>query len=168
MRPEGREPASRFRLLVRSTEGVYGLILVAGMIVVSRNLTGTSGQALLSVIVTLLVFYAAHVYAATLSWMAEGEERGIREAFRHGLHESAGLVVVGTVPLAVLALGVIGVLRTTDAVWLALSVDLVLLGLLGWFIAATRTDNVWVRIGTVVMTAAFGGVLIAFKALVHH
>ena len=45
--------------LVRSAEGVYGLILVAGMIVVSRNLTGTSAQALLSVVVTLVVFFAA-------------------------------------------------------------------------------------------------------------
>ena len=55
--------------LVRSAEGVYGLILVAGMIVVSRNLTGTSAQALLSVVVTLVVFFAAHVYAATVSWI---------------------------------------------------------------------------------------------------
>lgn len=154
--------------LVRSAEGVYGLILVAGMIVVSRNLTGTSAQALLSVVVTLVVFFAAHVYAATVSWMAEGEDRSVPDALRRGIHESAGLLVVGAIPVAVLALGVVGILRNSDAVWLALVTDLVLLGLLGWFIASTRTTHLWARLGTIALTVTFGAVLIAFKALIHH
>lgn len=76
--------------------------------------------------------------------------------------------MVGAIPVAVLALGVVGILRNSNAVWLALATDLVLLGLLGWFIASTRTTHLWARLGTVALTVAFGAVLIAFKALVHH
>ena len=46
--------------------------------------------------------------------------------------------------------------------------DLVLLGLLAWFIASTRTTHLWARLGTVALTVTFGAVLIAFKALIHH
>lgn len=168
MSPSPAPARSGFAALVLSAEAVYGLIIVAGMIVVSRNLTGTSGEALLSVVVTLLVFFAAHVFAAAASAMAQGSAGGAGDALRHGARESAGLLLVGAIPLVVLALGVFGALRHADAVWLALAVDLVLLGALGWFIAASRTRNVWIRIGTVVLTAAFGGILIILKALVHH
>lgn len=131
MSPSPAPARSGFAALVMSAEAVYGLIIVAGMIVVSRNLTGTSGEALLSVVVTLLVFFAAHVFAAAASAMAQGSAGGAGDALRHGARESAGLLLVGAIPLVVLALGVFGALRHADAVWLALAVDLVLLGALG-------------------------------------
>ncbi|MGM7697849.1 hypothetical protein [Microbacterium sp. A84] len=156
--------------LATSAGGVYGLIIVAGMIVVSSNLSDDTGAAFLSVVATLLVFFAAHVYAAAVSWMVSpgGTRRGLGEAFRHGLQDSAGLLLISAIPLAVLALGVVGLLRDTDAVWLALGTDVLLLGALGWLIAATRTDSIWARLGGALLTAAFGGILIALKALVHH
>ncbi|MFF3025716.1 hypothetical protein [Microbacterium sp. NPDC057944] len=166
MPPAGASWAGR---LATSAEGIYGLIIVAGMIVVSRNLTASSGDALISVVTTLLVFFAAHVYSSAVSWMARGSERrSLGEALAHGVGESSGMIVVGAVPVVILLLGVIGVLRDADAVWLALGADVMLLGLLGWFIAASRSDSLWVRLGSMLVTAAFGGVLIALKALVHH
>lgn len=44
-----------------SAGGIYGLIVVSGVIVVTRNLTGSSWEALLAIVGTLLVFFAAHV-----------------------------------------------------------------------------------------------------------
>ena len=156
--------------LAMSAEGIYGLIVVAGMIVVSRNLAGTSAEALWSVVATLLVFFAAHVYASAASWLASdaGEGQRLAVAVKHGTYESAGLLVVGAVPIGILGLGVLGILRASDAVWLALLTDVVLLGVLGWFIAASRSSKAWVRVASVLLTAAFGGVLILLKALVHH
>lgn len=155
--------------LLMSAEGIYGLIIVAGLIVVSRNLTGRSVDALASVVATLLVFFAAHVYAVAVAWLgAEGKNQGVWQAVRHGVRHSVGLLLVGVIPIAVLALGVFGLIGAVDAVWLALGVDILLLGILGWFIAASRTPSLWTRLGSVVLTAAFGGVLIALKVLVHH
>lgn len=172
--PSGGGPAAsgtaRISTLATSAEGVYGLIIVAGMIVVSRNLTASSGEALLSVIATLLVFFAAHVYAAAVSWMADHPERdgGIRAAIRHGLHESVGLLGLAAVPVLILFLGFAGLLHDGFAVWMALGADVLLLAVVGWVIAATRTTSVWARLGGALVTASFGGILIALKALIHH
>jgi len=140
------------------------------MIVVSRDLTASSGDALVSVVATLLVFFAAHVYAMAVSWLARqsGADHGVFDAVRHGVRHSIGMLVLGAVPVVMLALGVIGVLPDTNAVWLALGADVVLLGLLGWFIAAIRTPVLWRRVVSTLVTAAFGGALILLKALVHH
>lgn len=173
-RVASRTARQRFEELVTSVEGIYGLIIVAGMIVVSRNLTGSSADALISVVLTLLVFFAAHVYAVVVSRLAASgkSERDarprVREAVGHGLRESAGLLFVGVIPVAVLALGVFGVVRSADAVWLALGVDVVLLGFLGWFLAASRSPRLVVRLWSGLATAAFGAVLIALKVLVHN
>lgn len=154
--------------LATSADGIYGLILVAGMIVVSRNLTGTSGEALLAVVATLLVFFVAHAYAATVAKLAKPGHGGLRDSIRHGVRDSVGLLVVGVVPVAVLLLGVLGVLRHADAVWIALAVDGLLLGVLGWFITAARSASIWARIGGAMLTAACGGLMILLKVLIHH
>jgi len=154
-----------------SPGGVYGLIVVTGMIVVSRNLTGTSGQALITVAATVVVFFAAHVFAVAIGSLAGAEEHGrhgLVSATRHGVSESIGMLVVSIPPIGLLLLGVAGILRHDDAVWLALAVDAVLLGILGWVIAARRSLRFWVRLSGAALTAAFGGVLILLKAFVHH
>lgn len=153
--------------LATSADGIYGLVVVAGMIVVSRNLTGSSGEALLAVIATLVVFFVAHAYATTVARLAAAERGGLADAIRHGVRESAGLLVVGAIPVLVLALGVVGVLRHTDAVWIALAVDGLLLGVLGWFITAARTPRLWARIGGTLLTTGCGALMILLKALVH-
>src|SRR6218665_1107871 len=161
--------ASWWGRLATSAEGIYGLIIVAGMIVVSRELTASSGDALISVVATLFVFFAAHVYSSSISWLAPGAGRRTPgDALVHGIRESSGMIILGAVPLLVLLLGVLGILRDANAVWLALGTDILLLGLLGWFIAASRSKSLWVRLASMLVTAAFGGVLIALKALVHH
>lgn len=167
--PGERRVRSRgFDRLATSAEGVYGLILVAGMIVVSRNLTGGSVEAFLTVVVTLVVFFVAHVYAATVSGLADPRTAGLREAVRHGVRESMGLLVVGAVPIAVLVLGVTGILRQGDAVWAALIVDGIMLGVLGWVIASAREATLWGRTCGALLTAACGALMILLKVLIHH
>jgi len=69
--------------ILMSEEAIYGLILVSGMIVVSYDLAGTSLNALITVVVTVLVFFAAHVYAGTLARLAAtGGNAGLAESIR--------------------------------------------------------------------------------------
>lgn len=167
---QGVEAAtSWFAETFASAAGIYGLIVVSGLIAVSRNLAGSSVEALFAILGTLFVFFAAHTYAATLSRLAhmELEDRSLRDAVRFGLAESTGLFLVGLVPVAVLSLGVMGLLRPADAVWLALGIDILLLGILGWGVTALRVDSFWARIGGALLTAAFGGILIGLKVLIH-
>ena len=106
---------SRFVDLVSSAGGIYGLIVVSGVIVVTRNLTGSSWEALLAVVGILLVFFAALAYAATLADTSHSELPFLH-ALRSGLSESLGMLVIGFVAVVVRLLGVIGVLAPSDAV----------------------------------------------------
>ena len=152
--------------LASSAGAIYGLIVVSGVIVVTRNLTGSSREALLAVVGTLLVFFTAHAYAATLSEMSR-HELTFAAAVRVGVTESLGMLAIGLIPVLVLLLGVTGVLRPVDAVWLALLTDMILLGLLGWGITAARLRGAWARFGGALVTASLGGLIIALKALIH-
>jgi hypothetical protein len=152
-----------------SEEAVYGLILVSGMIVVSYTATGTSLSALVTVVVTVLVFFAAHVYAGTLARLAASEGRAtLPESLRAAVRHSLGMLLISLLPIAVLFLGVSRFIDDDLAVWVALSVDAVALGILGWLAVAKWTTNVWLRVGSALTTAAFGGILILLKAFIHH
>lgn len=169
--PQRTSRSKRERLvsLTTSAGGVYGLIVISGIVVVSRNFTARSVDGLLVVLGTLLVLFVAHSYALTVAQLAPGRrEVTLREAIRRGVTESAGMLVVGLVPAAVLLLGVVGLMRPSDAVWLALLVDVALLALLGWGITAGRTRSGWARLGGALVTAALGGVIILLKVLIHH
>lgn len=162
----GRERLTR---VLVSEEAVYGLVLVSSMIVVSGSIVGTSANALLTVVATVVVFFAAHVYAGTIARLAAGgSTASLRASFIASVRHSQGMLVVAVVPVAVLLLGVLRFVDDEIAVWTALAVDLVFLGALGWFVVAQWTPRVWPRVASALITAAFGVVIMALKALLHH
>lgn len=155
--------------ILMSEEAIYGLILVSGMIVVSYGLAGTSLNALITVVVTVIVFFAAHVYAGTLARLAATDGKaGLPESVRAAVHHSLGMLLVSLAPIAVLLLGVTRAVDDGVAIWLALSIDAIALGVLGWLAVAKWTPHFWLRLASALLTAAFGGVLILLKALLHH
>lgn len=160
---------ARVSRILMSEEAVYGLILVSGMIVVSYTITGTSLSALTTVIGTVVVFYAAHVYSGTLGRLAATEGKaGLPESIRAAARHSLGMLLVSLVPIAVLLLGVTRAVDDDFAVWLALSVDTLALGILGWLAVSKWTSHFWLRLASALITAAFGGVIILLKAFIHH
>lgn len=167
VRPVALTP--RVARILMSEEAVYGLILVSGMIVVSYNLTGTSLSALITVVVTITVFFAAHVYAGTLARLAATDgEAGLAQCLRAAASHSVGMLVVSLAPIAVLLLGVTRAVDDDFAVWTALLVDTAALGALGWLAVAKWTRRFWLRLASAAVTATFGVILIVLKAFIHH
>lgn len=155
--------------VLQSEEAIYGLILVSGMIVVSNSLVGTSANALLTVVVTVIVFFAAHVYAGTLARLAATDgAAGFLPSLRASGRHSLGMLVAAVPPLVILLMGTTRVFPDDTAIWAALIVDAVLLGVLGWFAVSRWTRRVWPRLASALITAAFGLVLVALKAFIHH
>ncbi len=152
-----------------SEEAIYGVILVSGMIVVSGSVVGTSVNALLTVAVTVLVFFAAHVYAGTLGRLAITDGKaGLRTSFQASVRQSSGMLLAAVAPLAVLLLGTTRIIDDDTAIWCALILDTVILGVLGW-VAVARWTTRWIpRLLSALLTAAFGGVLVLLKAFIHH
>lgn len=155
--------------ILMSEEAIYGLILVSGMIVVSYNLTGTSLSALVTVVVTVIVFFFAHVYAGTLARLAATDGKaGLPESLKGAVHHSLGMLLISLAPVSVLLLGVTRIVPDDSAVWFALFIDTLALGVLGWLAVAKWTRHWWLRLASALTTAAFGGVLVLLKAFIHH
>ena len=150
-------------------EGVYGVILVAGMIVVSNSYESTAWEVLVTVVITVVVFWAAHVYAGTVSHhgFENGRNVTLRESFVHALRRSLGLLVSSFVPIVLLLLGALHVLDEERAIWLALWSGVVVLAVLGYVAFARRGVSMGRRLLGSLATAAFGIVLIVLKAAIH-
>ena len=102
------------------TEGIYGLILAVSVIAVSREYeSSNAGVIAVTVLVTGVVFWLAHVYARILSRSMAGDRWPTRAETREVLRHDWPLVEV-TLPLvAVLLLGVLDLIGDTTAVLFA-------------------------------------------------
>jgi len=150
-------------------QGVYGVILVAGLIVVSGGGDELALTVFVKVVVTVLVFWAAHVYAGTVAHHGyeNGRVIGIRESFRRSLRASWGLLVAALIPSSILLLGVAQVVPDDAAAWIALWVCVALLALLGYIAFARRGARWHIRLLGSAATAGFGLLMILLKAGVH-
>ncbi|WP_404429794.1 hypothetical protein LG299_10050 [Microbacterium lacus] len=151
-----------------SEEGVYGVILVAGLIVVTGAENATAWSVFLAVVGTVLVFWAAHVYAGTVSRHGFGDgTTGLRKAFRDALHHSWGLLVSALIPACILLLGTSHIVSDPVAIWLALWTCVAVLAVLGFVAFTRRSSPWWVRLLGSLATAGFGMLMILLKAALH-
>ena len=147
---------------------MYGLILATAVIAISRESDPSdAGQAALSVLVTALVFWLAHVYARLLG-TAVSHDRGLtRAAVAWAAREHWSLVEVAIPLVLVLGLGAIGVIPERAALVSGTVLALVELAATGAY-AAIRHDAG--PAGTL-LSAAFASTLGVFvvllKVLIH-
>lgn len=152
-----------------SEEGIYGVILVAGMIVVSGSEHAEAWPLFVTVVSTVAVFWAAHIYAGTVAyWRASVEEpHHISTAFSHAVSRTWGLLVSALIPASLLLLGATQAVPDDVAIWLALWAGVVVLAALGYY-AFSRRGSTWpVRILGAVATAGFGILMILLKTTLH-
>ncbi|WP_251452839.1 hypothetical protein [Microbacterium sp. Marseille-Q6648] len=161
------------RVLVRTgfttEQAVYGVLLVAGLIVVASLHSTSSLQVLVTVVFTVVVFWLAHVYAGTVAHhgLDEGRDTGLRASFRQALRASWGLLLSALIPCAILLLGTTQVVPDPVAEWAALWSCVILLGILGYVAFARRGAAMPVRLLGAVSTAGFGALMALLKAIVH-
>lgn len=150
------------------TEGIYGLILAVSVIAVSREYESTNaGTIAVTVLVTGVVFWLAHVYARILSRSMAGDRWPTRAETREVLRHDWPLVEV-TIPLVlVLLLGVVDVLRDETAILLAVLGALLELAASGAYAARSSGAGVPMTILSAAVAVALGGAVVLLKVLVH-
>jgi hypothetical protein len=158
-----------FRESLITEESVYGTILVSGMIVASGTHGATLVETFLSVIGTVVVFWAAHVYAGTVAGhgVVEGDQTTLPTAFRRSCRRSIGFLLSAVPPCVVLLLGVLRVVPDQLALWVALWLGVIILGILGYSAFAIRQSPWQYRVLGCLGTASFGIAMIFLKALIH-
>ncbi|WP_313811265.1 hypothetical protein [Glutamicibacter sp.] len=148
---------------------VYGTILVSGLIALSAVHGESSVIALVTVVVTVLVFWAAHVYAGTVAELgAQGEAHiSVGTALRRSLKHSFGMLTSAAIPVLILLLGTTRLIPDDVANEIALWSGTVILAFLGYVAFLRRGSPIWARALGALTTASFGIVFIILKAWVH-
>ncbi|WP_243225871.1 hypothetical protein [Microbacterium sp. CIAB417] len=150
---------------------VYGTILMSGLVAVSSAHGETSAMVLITVAVTVLVFWSAHVYAGTVARVGEPDEDGrpvgVRQALRGSLRHSFGMLSSAAVPAAILLAGTTRAIPDGLANDLALWSGTVILAFLGYIAFLRRGSSLPVRLAGAAGTACFGIAFVILKAFVH-
>jgi hypothetical protein len=150
------------------TEAIYGLILATSVIAVSREYDATNaGRIGVTVLVTGIVFWLAHVYARVLAGTVTRKRMlnraEVRDVFRHDWP-----LVEVTVPLVlILALGALDIVPDRAAILAATLAALVELAATGSYAARAAGAGVSGTIVSALIAVSLGGAVVLLKALVH-
>ena len=168
--PVKRERDLLAEVHLSTEEGIYGLILVAGLVAVAGNSGLSSLQTLAFVLVTVGVFWVAHVYSGTVAAHSSQLGLSVRTSLRMARKRSRGLLAAiapPAVPL-VLVLGAVGLINDIIADWIAMWTIVAVLAMLGYLTYRRRDASLGMCLVGAVLTASLGLVVIVAKALLHH
>jgi multisubunit Na+/H+ antiporter MnhG subunit len=150
-----------------ATQGVYGLILATAVIAISRESDPSdAGQAALSMVVTALVFWLAHVYAHLLG---RAVSRGglTRAAIARATREDWALVEVAIPLVLILGLGAIGVMPERAALVAATALALVELAAAGAYAAIRQGAGLGGTLLSAAIALVLGLCVVLLKVLIH-
>jgi hypothetical protein len=147
---------------------VYGTVVV--MATLTAGSTGRPDPWRLAVVVaaTVLVLWAAHVYAHGLGESINNDKRLNRAELGSIGRSELGILFAAVAPVTVLMLGVIGVLDEPTAVWLAMLAGLLTLGVEGVRYAHIERLGTTGTIVAVTVNLVLGLSIVALKALLQH
>lgn len=152
---------------------VYGTLLVSGLIAVSSVHGKTSAGVLITVAVTVIVFWGAHVYAGTIARLGEPQadraemRTELRVAFRQSVAHSFGMLTSAAAPCLVLLAGTTRIIPDDAANYIALWLGVLILAILGYVAFLRRGSSLLIRIVGALVTASFGFVFVVLKAYLH-
>jgi hypothetical protein len=122
---------------------------------------------LLAVCVTTIVFWLAHVYAETTARRLT-MDRNVRLDEIMVVAREEGTMVLAAIPtVLVLALGWWEALNRNLALDLAIAVGIAELVGLGFVIARRSGFRFWGTVGSILLTASFGLIIVGLKVAVH-
>jgi hypothetical protein len=153
-------------LAANPSGAIYGTILATAVIAAAGNHGEPPGRIAVVTVVTLLVFWLAHVYSEVLANRLRGG-RLRWTAVRATMADELAMVEAPLLSIVFLLLGAIGLFGDRLAVNLALANGVA--QLFGWgALVGRRLGWSWfATLATGLVDAAFGVVIILLKALVH-
>ena len=148
---------------------VYGTIVVMATVTAGAHGKATdAGRLAVVVSVTVLVLWLAHVYAHGLAESLERRRRLDREELASVARRELAIPAAAVPPVVVLVLAAVGVLGVQTAVWLALGIGVVTLGVQGARYAAVEQLDRTGTLTAVAVNLLLGLVIVGLKALVAH
>jgi hypothetical protein len=157
-------PAAK-KLGRRRAAGIYGAIITAAIIDAAGGHLPTTAL-VVSVVVTLLVYWLAEEYAELLGEQAEGGHLPSRASIRGGLAATWPMVSASYAPLLALLLARLAGASALAAANVGLAAAIVLLTIHGWSAGRAAQLRRWQLFFATSVAAALGLLMIALKDLV--
>ena len=145
--------------------GIDGIILGAAVMAASHAASAVAVT--VAVLVTLTVYWGAERYARIVARRIHDGRRPDRRELRSQLTTGWAMVSATVLPLAVLAAARLLGADLSTAVLSALGCSALLLGIAGWEVGRDGKLTPRERLASAATAAAFGGVLILLKILLH-
>ncbi len=158
------EPAAE-NLGRRRAAGIYGAIITAAILDAAGGHLATT-VLVISVVVTLLVYWLAEEYAELLGEQAEGGRLPSRASIRGALAATWPMVSASYAPLLALLLARLAGASSLVAANIGLVAAIVLLTIHGWLAARAAQLRSWQLFFATSVAAALGLLMIALKDLV--
>ena len=150
------------------TEAIYGLILATSVIAVSREYDASNaGIVGVTVLVTGVVFWLAHVYARLLATSVTQRRKPTRSELREVLRHDWPLVEATIPPVLILALGALDVVPDNAAILVAMLAALVELGAAGAYAARMGGAGLGGAVVSAAIAVTLGSAVVLLKVLVH-
>src|SRR4051794_14588936 len=170
MSASSHPPSRRLVRLRREDEegtaaGIYGTIISAAVMASSH--ADSARTVIAGVAVTLVVYWAAERYARLVADRIHAGRKPTWAEMRRQLGTGWEIVTASPLPLIVLAVLAARGTDLTTAVFAGLACSTLLLCLAGWEIGRGTELSVLERTALVVIAGAFGGLMVALKAVLH-
>jgi len=145
--------------------GIYGIIVSAAVMVASHG--GTAAAIVVSVVGTLVIYWAAERYARIVAERIHAGHRLSRHALRVQLTSGWEMITTSALPLAVLVIvRILGADLRTAVLW-ALTCSTVLLCWAGWRIGRDGRLTPAERLVSTAVAGVFGAGMIVLKTSLH-
>src|ERR1700761_4731571 len=159
-----REPAAR-NLGQRRAAGIYGAIVTAAILDTAGGHVSTAAL-VVSVVVTLLVYWIAEEYAEVVGEQVEGGRLPSRASVRRALTATWPMVSASYAPLLALVLARVAGASAVTAANIGLAAAIVLLTFHGWSAGRAARLHGWPLFLATSVALALGLVMVALKDLV--
>jgi hypothetical protein len=159
-----REPPTK-NLGRRRAAGIYGAIITAAILDTAGGHLSTTAL-VISVVVTLLVYWLAEEYAEVLGEQVQGGRLPSRASIWEALAATWPMVTASYAPLLALVLARLAGASALTAANVGLAAAIVLLTFHGWLAARAAQLRSWQLFFATSIAAALGLVMIALKDFV--
>jgi hypothetical protein len=148
---------------------VYGTIVVMAVIAAgSRGADSDPSRILVFVAATVLVLWAAHVYAHALSDSLAAERRLAWVELRRLARREASVPLAAVAPVGALGLGALEVIREQSAIRLALAIGVATLAVQGLRYARIERLGRPATLAAVAVNLALGLTIVALEVMLAH
>ena len=152
---------------------IYGTVVYASVVAAAsggQTDRGSVARLLVLSVVSIVVFWTAHVYSTALGYQPTEEHMGarVRDALGHALRESGGMLEAAIVPSIPLLLGSLALLPPVLSVYLSLWFSVLMLALLGYSVFALRRRPVVICLAGAITSGLFGVIVIVLKSSLQH